>query len=135
MGSIICLFPAYFASQSLFCFELWYSSCFEVKCGFHTFPKWCSHISMGILILLDHRGFHVNPFQPACFLFKWIRSFSTSARSTLSFLNGVYFIRPKLPLFFPPSQPLSFKESDVLIKYPFYSCEVSSLFSINVLIR
>ena len=35
-------------------------------------------------------------------LFKWIRSFSPSARSFLSFLNGVCFILPKLPLFSRP---------------------------------
>ena len=35
----------------LFCFELWYSSFFNVKCWFHTFSKQCSHISMGVLIL------------------------------------------------------------------------------------
>ena len=32
---------------------------------------------------------------------------STFARSTLSILNGVCFIRPKLCLFFPPSHPFS----------------------------
>src|SRR4051812_19119081 len=51
-------------------------------------------------------------------LFKWIRSFSTSARSTLSILNGVCFIRPKLSFFFPPSHPFS-SDSDFLIKYHF----------------
>ena len=30
------------------------------------FPKWCSHIPMWILILLDNRDCHVNPFQPVC---------------------------------------------------------------------
>ena len=49
-----------------FCFELWYSSCFEVKCLFHIFPKRCSHTPMWIQILLVHRDCHVNPFQPAC---------------------------------------------------------------------
>ena len=59
---------------SLFCkpilcfvFELWYSCCFNVKCWFHTFTKWCSHIPMWILILLDHRDGHVNSFLPMCF--------------------------------------------------------------------
>ena len=43
-------------------------------------------------------------FQPVCFLFKRIRSFSTSIRFNLSFLNGVRFIHPKLPLFsYPPT--------------------------------
>ena len=51
----------------LFCFVLWYSSCFEVKCWIHTFPKRCSHMAVWILILLDHRGCHDNSFQPTCF--------------------------------------------------------------------
>ena len=62
----------------LFYFYLWYSSCFKVKCWIHTFPKWCSHISMWVLILLDHQDFHVNPFSTGVFLFKWIRSFQHS---------------------------------------------------------
>ena len=41
----------------------------------------------------------------------------------------------KLPLFFPALPPIFFKDSDFLIKYPFYSCEFSSFFSINVLTR
>ena len=65
--SIICLFRLILQANPLFCFELWYSSCFEVKCWFHTFPKRCSHISMWILILLDNRDCHVNPFSPTCF--------------------------------------------------------------------
>ena len=82
--SIICLFQLILQANPLFCFELWYSSCFEVKCWFHTFPKWCSHTPMWILILLDHRDSHVNLFKPVCFLLKRIRSFSTSARSIIS---------------------------------------------------
>ena len=37
--------------------------------------KWFSHISMGVLILLDHCGCHVNSFSTGVLLFKWIRSF------------------------------------------------------------
>ena len=59
---------AYSASQSFcFCFELWYSSCFNVKCWFHTFPKWSSHTTMWIPILHVNRDCLVNPFQPMCF--------------------------------------------------------------------
>ena len=50
-------------------------------------------------------------------------------------LNGVHFIHPKLFLFFPPSHPFFFKDSDFLIEYPFYWWEVSPFFSINVLTR
>ena len=52
----------------------------------------------------DHWGCHVSSFPTGVLLFKWIRSFSTSARSTLSFLTGVCFIHPKLSLF---SRPLT----------------------------
>ena len=61
--SIICLFRLILQANPFFCFVLWYSSCFEVKCWFHTFSKWCSHTFMWILILLDHRVCHVNPFN------------------------------------------------------------------------
>ena len=54
---------AYSASQSFVLFWVWYSSCFKVKCGFHPFPKRCSHISMWIQILHDNRDCHVNPFH------------------------------------------------------------------------
>ena len=47
-----------------------------------------------------------------------IPSFSPSARSILSFLNGVHSISPKLPLFSCPPT-LFFKDSDFLFKYPF----------------
>ena len=57
---------------------------------------------MWIPILLDHRGCHVNSFPTGAFLFKWIRSFSTSARSTLSFSQWYPFHLPKLPLFSCP---------------------------------
>ena len=78
-----------------------------------------------------HRDCHVNSFQPACFSSSGSHHFFPSARSILSFLNGVCFVHPKLSLFFPPSLPLFFfKESDVLIRYPFIL--VKSLFSFSV---
>ena len=53
-------------------------------------------------------------------LFKWIRSFSTSARFNLSFLNGVHFIRLQVAFVFPTLPPfVFFKDSDFLIKYLF----------------
>ena len=125
--------PANFPSKILcFGFKLWYSSCFDVKCWLHTFSKRCSHISMGVLILsiieivmsiLSNRcaSLQVDPIIPIF------------ARSILSFLNCVCFIRPKLPLF-SHHPTLFFKDSDLLIKYTFYWCEVSPFFSVNVLI-
>ena len=50
------------------------------------------------------------------------------------FLNGVCFIRPKVTLF-SRHPTFFFKDSDFLTKYPFYSREVPSFFSINVLTR
>ena len=38
--------PAYSASQYLFCFVLWYSSCFEFFCSFHIFFKWLLNLWM-----------------------------------------------------------------------------------------
>ena len=99
--------PAYSASQSFVLSSLWYSSCFKVKCGIHTFPKRCSHTSICILILLDHRGCRVNPFQPTCFSLSGFDLFQhpqdhLSVFPTL-FISSVL----KLPLFFPPTHPFS----------------------------
>ena len=96
---------AYSASQSLcFCFELWYSSCFEVKCWFHTFPKWSSHTPMRILILLDNRDCYANLVQPVCFSSSGSDHFNIRKINS-SLLNGVRFIHSYLYLFFPPSLP------------------------------
>ena len=99
--------PAYSASQYFVLFWLWYSSCSDVKCWFHTFSKRCSHISMWMLILLDHQGCLFNSFQPVCFSSSGSDHFNIRKISSKLFLNGVRFIRPKLPLFFPPSHPFS----------------------------
>ena len=73
--SIIYLFRLILQANPLFCFELRYSSCFNVKCWFHTFPKWCSHTPMWISILHDNWDCHANSFSTGVFLFKWIRPF------------------------------------------------------------
>ena len=98
--SIICLFRLILQAKSFVLFYLWYSSCFKVKCRIHTFHKWCSHISMGVLILLDHWGCHVNSFPNRCVSLQVDLIISTFVRSILSFLNGIHSIRPKLPLSF-----------------------------------
>ena len=51
--------------------------------------KWCSHIPMWILILLDHRVFHVNPFH-RCASLQVDPIISTSARSSISFFWTVF---------------------------------------------
>ena len=131
--SIICLFRLILQAKSFVLFYLWYSSCFEVKCWIHTFPKRCSHIAMWILILLIIEFVMSTLFQPVCFSKSGSNHFSTSARSTLSFLTGVCFVHPKLSLFSPPSHP--FLQGLIYVnQVSIYSCEVTSTFSINVLI-
>ena len=116
--SYVC-FRLILQANPLFCFGLWYSSCFEVKCGFHTFSERCSHISMGILILHDNRDCHVNPFQPACL------SSSGSDHFNIHKINSKLFSTVSIPptpscLCFPSLPPLFFKDSDFLTKFPFY---------------
>ena len=120
--------PAYSASQIL-SFVLWYSSCFEVKCWIHTFPKWCSYIAMWILILLDHRGRHVKFFSNRC-VFSSSGSLHFNIREINSQLFATVFAS-SVPscLCFPALPPFFLKHSYLLIKYPSYGCEVSSFFS------
>ena len=74
---------------------------------------------MGVLILLDHRGRHVNSFPTGAFLFKVIPSFSPSARSILSFFSTVFVSSDPSCLCFSRLTPSFFKDSDFLIKYLF----------------
>ena len=128
------LFRLILQAKSFVLFYLWYLSCFKVKCWFHTFQAVFSYF-YGSTNPFDHWGCHVNSFPTGALLFEMIPSFSPSARSILSFLNGVCFIRPQVAFVFPPSHPFNFKDSDFLIGYPFYWWEVSPFFSFNVLIR
>ena len=131
--SIICLFRLILQAKSFVLFYLWYSSCFEVKCWIHTFPKRCSHISMGVLILLIIE-IVMSIFSNRCASLQVDPIISTSARSFLSFLNAVCFIRPKLSLFsYPPT--LFLQGLRFLNHISFYLWEVSSFVSFNVLIR
>ena len=99
--------PAYSASQIL-CFVLFCGIRVASMSSVDSIPfKRCSHISMGVLILLIIEIVMSILFQTGVLLFKWIRSFSTSARSILSFLNGIRFIRPQVAFVFPPSHPFS----------------------------
>ena len=101
------LFRLILQAKSFVLFHLWYSSCFEVKCWIHTFPKRCSHIAMWILILFDHWGYHVNSFRTGVFLFKWIRSLQHPQDHLLGFPTLFVSSVLKLPLFFPPTHPFS----------------------------
>ena len=128
------LFRLILQAKSFVLFYLWYSSCFEVKCWFHTFPKWCSHTPMWIAILLDHRDCLVNPFQPVCFSSSGSDHFNIRKINS-KFFSTVFVSSVPSCLCFPALPPFFFKDSDFLIGYPFYWCEVSPFFSDNVLIR
>ena len=116
-NSIICLFRLILQAKSFVLFYLWYSSCFNVKCWFHIFQAVFSYF-YGSTNPFDHRVCHVNSFPTGALLFKMNPSFSPSARSILSFLNGVCFVHPKLSLFSHPPT-LFFKDLYILIMYPF----------------
>ena len=136
-----------------FCFGLWYSSCFKVKCWFHTFPKRCYHIPMWILILLDHRDRHVNSFQPACFSssgsehfnirkikYQFFSTLFVSSVSKLSlfshpptfFIQGLRFLNKLSILFLWSLSILSF---NVLIRRFSWRCSTSPLFFVLFLLR
>ena len=99
--------PAYFASQIL---------CFILSCGIRVasmssvdsipYSKWCSHIPMGILILLDHRVCHPNSFQPTCY-FSSGSIILTFARSILSSLQRCLLHPSQIVFVFLPSHPFS----------------------------
>ena len=109
--------PAYSASQIL-CFVL----CgirVASKSSVDSIPfKRCSHISMGVLILVIIE-IVMSILSDRCASIQVDLIISTFVRSILSFLNGVCFIRPQVAFVFPPST-LFFKDSDFLIKYHFY---------------
>ena len=67
----------------LFLFWFWYSSCFDVKCWFHTFRNQCSHISMGVLSFLIIKMVMLNSFNRCPFC-----------------SSQVVFVFPTLPPFF-----------------------------------
>ena len=90
---------------------------------------------MRIIILLDNRVCHVNPFQLVCFPSSGSDHFNFR-KINYHFFSTVFVSSvSKLPLFFPPTHPFFFKDSDFFIKYPSYGCEASSFFPFNVLTR
>ena len=129
--------PDYSASQS-FVFVLVCGSQVASKSSVESipFPIWCSHISMGILILLDHRVCHLNFFSTSVLLFKWIRSFQhPQDQVSVSSQRCLFHPCPSCLCFSHPPSLCFFKDSDVLIKYPSYWCEASPfLFSVNAFI-
>ena len=110
----------------LFLFWFWYSSCFDVKCWFHTFLNRYSHISMGVLILIDHQDGHVNPFQPVCLLFKLFHTDAVEKSDDLSvsFIPSCLVSPPSLP-FCSWSQKFS---DEVSILFMWYFFILPSMF-------
>ena len=112
--------------------------CFVLSCGIRVasmssvdsipFAKRCSHIPMWTLILLIYRDCHANSFPTDMLLFKWIRSFSTSARSILSSSQRCLFHPSPSCLCFPAHPPFFFKDSDFSIKCHFIDGSLSILF-------
>ena len=96
--------PAYSASQSFVLFYLWYSSCFEVKCRIHNFPKRCSHIAMRILILLIVEFVMLILFQPACFSSSGSDHFNIRKINS-KFSQWCLFHPSQVAFVFPPSHP------------------------------
>ena len=84
----------------LFCFDSGIQVASMSSVDSIPFLNRCSHISMGVLILLDHRDLHVNPFQLMCLLFKLFHTDAVEKSDDLS----VSFIPSRL-CFSPPSLP------------------------------
>ena len=131
--SIICLFPYYSASQSLFCFccGIRVASMSSVdsipspngvlilRCGYQSF------LIIKIVFSILFTGVFSLQVVPIFFNIRKINS---------SLLNVVCFIRPKLPLF--SRRPTLFLQGLRFLNHvSFYLWEVSSFFYFNVLIR
>ena len=125
--SIICLFRLILQANLLFCFELWYSSCFRDKCWFHTNPKRCSHTTMWILILLDNWDCHVNPFQPTYFSSSGSDHFQ-HPQDQLSFRQRCLFHPSPSCLCFPALPPLLLPGVWVSFDYQLHSRGASLVF-------
>ena len=98
------------------------------------YSKRCSHISMWMLILLDHQGCLFNSFQPVCFSSSGSDHFNIH-KITSQFFPTLFVSSVPNCLCFPALPPFFLKHSDFLIKYPSYRWEVSPFFSVYVLIR
>ena len=79
-----------------------------------------------ILILLDHRVCHVNPFQPVCLSSSGSDHFNIR-KINYQFFSTVFASSIPSCLCFSAHPPLFFKDSDFLVKYP--SIHVKSLHS------
>ena len=118
--------------------------CFVLSCGIRVasmssvdsipYSRRCSHISMGILILLDHRDCHLNSISNRCVSLRDDPIILPIQKINYKFSQRCLSHMPQVAFVFPALPPSFFKDSDFLIMYPSYGCEVSPFFSINVLI-
>ena len=118
--SIICLFRLILQANPLFCFELWYSSSFNVKCLILYLPQMVFSYSNANTNPSRSSSLSCQSFSLMCFSSSGSDHFNISKIKYQFFSTLVVFIHPKLPLFFPPSHPCFFKDPDFLFKYPFY---------------
>ena len=86
-----------------FRFGLWYLSCFDVKCWFHTFQAVFSYF-YGSANPSWSLSCHANPFQPACFSSSGSDHFQHPQDQLKVFSTLFVSYAPKLSLF-PPLPP------------------------------
>ena len=99
--------PAYSASQSFVLFWVVVFELLRSQMLIPYLPKRCSHTLMRIIILLDHRVCHVNPFYRRASL-QVDPIISTSARSSISSPQRCCFIRLQVAFVFPTLPPFCF---------------------------
>ena len=106
--------PAYSASQIL---------CFVLFCGIRVasmtsvdsipYSRWCSHISMGILILLDHRDCHLNSISNRCVSLRDDPIILPIQKINYKFSQRCLFHLRQVAFVFPPSDPF-FSRTQIL---------------------
>ena len=98
--------PAYFCKRNpLFCFIFGIRVASMSSVDSIPFKR-CSHISMGVLILLIIETV-MSILSNRCASLQVDPIISTFVRSILSFLNGICFNRPQVAFVLPPSHPFS----------------------------
>ena len=123
--------PAYSASQSLFVLRCGIRVASKSNVDSMPFLNRCSHVNTNPS---RSSSFSCQSFSTCVFLFKWIRSFQ-HPQDQLNSSKRCSFHLFQAAFVFPPTHRFFFKDSDFLVRYPFYGYEVSPFFSVNVLTR
>ena len=89
--------------------------CFVLICGIRVasvssvdslpYSRWFSHISMGILILLDHRDCHLNSISNRCVSLRDDPTILPIRKINYKFSQRCLFHLPQVAFVFPPSHP------------------------------